>query len=164
MADPFSLSLMAAATVATVGAGIYSAVAADTEAKYDASVQQGNADRAENNAAQLTAENARRAVEFRENFFDYSKEQAVRRRKSGVEAESGSALLTALEAGREADEELERRRYNAAQGRRDIEDRAAGFRADAINIRMGGRAKRTAGYIQAGTSLLQGAERISRYA
>ena len=158
------MMLMAASTALAVGGAIYSANAANTQAKYDASVQQGNADRAENNAAQLTAENARRAVEFREDYSDFAKSQEVVRSKSGVYAYSGTPLQVALQSGREADEELERRRYNAAQGRRDIEDRAAGFRADAINIRMGGRARRTAGYIQAGTSLLQGLERYDRYA
>jgi hypothetical protein len=156
--------MMVASTAMSVGGAIYAANAAKQQADYNASVSEGNADRADIKAEALVAENARREVEFREDFRDFAKSQEVARRKSGVVAESGTALLVALESGREADEEIERRRYNAAQGYRDTKDQAAGFRANAVNIRIGGKAARTAGYIQAGTSLLQGGARIAKYA
>ena len=163
MSDPVSIGLMIAGTAAAVGGSIYSANAAKQQAGYDASVAESNADRAENNAAQLLAENARRAVEFKQDYADFSKSQEVVRSKSGVYAYSGTPLEVAMRSGREADEELERRRYNASQGHRDREDQAAGLRANAINIRMGGGARQTAGYIQAGTSLLQGGAKVKRY-
>jgi hypothetical protein len=155
--------MMMASTAVAVGGAIYSANAAKVGADYDASVSEANADRADVSAAQLVAENARRAVDFREDYSDFARSQEVARTKQGVYAYSGTALEVAMASAREADDELARRAYNAAQGRRDTEDRAAGFRANAINIRIGGRARQTAGYIQAGTSLLQGAARVSRY-
>lgn len=163
MSDPLSIGLMIAGTAAAVGGAIYSGNAANQQAGYNAQVAEGNADRAEIKAEQLVAENARRAVEFREDYSDFAKQQEVVRTKSGVYAYSGTPLQTAMRSAQEADEELERRRYNASQGRRDVEDQAAGFRANAVNIRMGGRAARTASYFQAGTALMSGAARVSRY-
>ena len=163
MSDPLTIGLLIGGTIASVGGAIYAGNAAAVGADYDASVQQGNAARLDNNAKQLTEENNRRAVEFRRDFTDFAKQQEVRRRKSGVVAESGTALATALESGRRADEELERRRYNAAQGRRDTEDQAAGFRANAINIQMGGRSQQTAAYLKAGKSLMAGGREVYRY-
>jgi hypothetical protein len=155
--------MMMASTAVAVGGAIYSANAAKVGADYDASVSEANAARADVTAAQLVAENARDAVGFREDFSDFARSQEVARTKQGVYAYSGTPLQVAMASAREADDELARRAYNAAQGRRDTEDRAAGFRANAVNIRIGGRARRTAGYIQAGTSLLRGLERYERY-
>lgn len=159
-----STGLMVAGLAASVGGMIYSANAAKVGADYDADVSRANAARAKISAAQLVAENAQRAVKFRAEYSDFAKSQEVARRKSGVEAGTGTALEVAMASARNADDELARRAYNAAQGRRDLEDRAAGLYANAVNISIGGRAKRTAGYIQAGTSLLRGGARVAKYA
>jgi hypothetical protein len=163
MADPLSIGLMIAGTAAAVGGTIYSANAAKQQAGYDASVSEGNAARADVTAEQIVAENARQEVDFRRDYTDFSKSQEVARTKSGVYAYSGTPLQVAMESGRNADDEIQRRRYNAEQGFRDTQDRAAGFRANAVNLRIGGRARQTAGYIQAGKSLMSGSERVSRY-
>jgi len=157
------MAMMVAGTAMAVGGAIYAGNAANQQAGYNAQVAEGNADRAEIKANALVAENARRAVEFRRDYADFAKQQEVVWRKSGVVAETGTPFEVAMESGRKADEELERRRYNAAQGRRDIEDQAAGFRANAVNIRVGGRAAQTASYFQAGTALMGGAARVKRY-
>tara|TARA_R110002020_G_scaffold305943_2_gene521892 strand:+ start:773 stop:1255 length:483 start_codon:yes stop_codon:yes gene_type:complete len=156
--------LMVASTALAVGGAIYSANAAKQQADYDASVAERNAESADIKAETLVAENARREIDFIEDYTDFAKQQEVLRRKSGVEAETGTSMLVAMKSAQEADKEIQHRRYNAEQGRRDTKDQAAGFRAHAVNVRIGGEARRTAGYIQAGTSLMSGASRIEKYA
>ena len=155
--------MMVASAAIAAGGAIYSANAAKQQADYNARVSEGNADRADIKAEALVAENKRREGDFVDEFFDFSKSQEVARRKSGVVAESGTPWLVAMESARNADEDIERRRYNAAQGYRDTKDQAASFRANAVNIRIGGEARQTAGYIQAGSSLLASGAKIAKY-
>jgi hypothetical protein len=164
MADPVSIGLMVAGTAMAAGGAIYSANAAKQQADYSAGVSNRNADTAEIKAETLVAENARREVEFVEDYTDFAKSQEVQRRKSGVVAETGTPMEIAMASAREADDEIQKRRYNAAQGYRDTMDQAAGYRANAVNIRIGGRARQTAGYVMAGTSLMSGAGKAYRYA
>ena len=155
---------MMVASMAIAAAGsVYAANAAKQQADYNASVSNRNADSAEIKAKTLVGENDRREVEFREDFGDFAKSQEVQRRKSGVVAETGTPLLVALESGREADNEIQLRRYNAAQGYRDTMDQAAGYRANAINQRIAGKAARTAGYISATSSLLASGAKAAKY-
>jgi hypothetical protein len=163
MSDPLTIGLMIAGTAASVGGAIYSANAAKVGAEHDADVSEANAARKDVTAAQLVAENARDAVRFRADYSDFAKSMEVQRTKSGVYAYSGTALEVAMASARNADDELARREYNAAQGRRDIEDQAAGLRVNAQLQLYGGRAERTARYINAGTSLLRGGARIAKY-
>ena len=108
MSDPVTIGLMIASTAASVGGAIYSANAAKVGADYDASVSEANADRADVTAAQLVAENARRAVDFRADYSDFARSQEVARTKQGVYAYSGTALEVAMASAREADDELAR--------------------------------------------------------
>ncbi len=159
-----AMALMVAGTALAVGGAIYSANAAKQQADYDASVAERNAESADIKAETLVAENARKEIDFIEDYTDFAKQQEVVRTKSGVYAYSGTPMQVAMKSAQEADKEIYLRRYNAEQGRRDTKDQAAGFRAHAVNVRIGGEAKRTAGYIQAGSSLMAGGAKIAKYA
>ena len=155
--------MMVASLAAQVGGAIYAGNAAKQQADYDASVSDVNADSEKIKARVLKRQNAEASADFRKDFSYFSKTQGVKRRKSGVVAESGSPWLTAMESGREAARELQQMAWNAEHGIDATNRRAAMFGANAGILRIGGGTARTTANIYAGRSLLAGGYKLAQH-
>ena len=94
---------------------------------------------------------------FRKNFDRLQGAASQAFRYNGWVASGGTPLQVLLANASEADEEIASTRYNAEVGKQQLQEEALNTRLQGRLQRMYGQAARRAGYIQAATSLLQGA-------
>jgi len=151
---------------AIIAAGVGSAVAGavgsiasgkqqEAAYKYNASINERNAQVAEMQGEQLVYANELEIERFKDDFQDLQAATTQAFRYNGFAAGSGTPLKIALANAAEADEEIAIRRYNAKVGKQQTEESATQERMQAQLNRLYGRQARTAGYINAGTSLLK---------
>lgn len=140
--------LTAAGGLVSAGGAILQGQAANAQAKYQATIQRQQAER-ERQIAAAQEEDFRRRQ---------SRLMSARRAAagaSGIDPSTGSPLLASEDFAAETElQALRIRSGGEARGTR-LEQQAALTRA-------GGRARQTAGFIGAGTSLLQGGSRTAR--
>jgi len=123
--------------------------------KYNAAINERNAQVAEQQGEQLVYANELEIEKFKDDFQDLQAATTQAFRYNGFVAGSGTPLKVALANAAEADEEIAIRRYNAKVGKQQTEESATQERMQGQLNRMYGRQARLAGYINAGSSLLQ---------
>jgi len=123
--------------------------------KYNASIAERNAEVAEQQGEQLVYANELEVEKFKDDFQDLQAATQQGYRYSGFVAGSGTPLKVAIENAAQADEEIAIRRYNAKVGKQQAEESALQQRMQGQLQRMYGKQARLAGYINAGSSLLQ---------
>ncbi len=131
-----------ASTMASVGSAIYASQAAGAAQDYNAALAE-----AQGRQAQLAAEQEAKDRERRARYL--LGQQLAATGASGVDT-AGSPLLAMVDAGVQEDVEARRILYKGYLA-------ASGARSDAALARYEADSTRTAGYINAGTSLLRGA-------
>ncbi len=129
-------------------------VAVSATAAAQAAHQQQQAAKFNKRVAENTAQAARQAAEAnaasrKEQFRRVLAQQRANIGGSGVSDTTGSPLLVQIDSARQAELDVLRVQHGGEQ-------RALGFESEAAYARYAGRQAATAGYIGAGTSLLQG--------
>ena len=161
MADPITIAVGAAVAggVASAAGAIATGRQQEAAYKYNADVNERNAQVQEQAAEQLVFIEEQKIADFREQFYDLQDAQSQAFRYNGWIAEEGTPLKVALASAQEAEEEIAIRRYNAKVGAQEAEERGVAFRMEGQLQRMYGSAAKRAGIIGAGTSLLSGFSR-----
>tara|TARA_R110002096_G_scaffold227336_1_gene416655 strand:- start:215 stop:706 length:492 start_codon:yes stop_codon:yes gene_type:complete len=128
--------------------------AQDAAYKYNADINERNAQVAEQQADQLVRREEEKIVDFQKDFRKFSDAQSQAFRYNGCIASEGTPLKVALASAQEAEEEIATRRYNAKVSSGALEENAAQERMQATLNRMYGKTARRAGQIRATTTLL----------
>ncbi len=128
--------------------------AQDAAYKYNADINERNAQVAEQQADQLVRREEEKIVDFQKDFRKFSDSQSQAFRYNGWIASEGTPLKVALASAQEAEEEIATRRYNARVSSGALEENAAQERMQATLNRMYGKTARRAGQIRATTTLL----------
>lgn len=123
--------------------------------KYNAAIDDRNAKVNEMQGDQLVLSSEVEIDQFQKDFEDVLAATSQAYRYNGFVAGTGTALDVAMENASEADREIRTRRYNASIGKQQAEESAVMNRLQGNLNRMYGRQARLAGYINAGSSLLQ---------
>ena len=125
--------------------------------RFNQQIAERNAKVLERQQDQIDRSTALDIARFRKNFDRLQGAASQAFRYNGWVASGGTPLQVLLANASEADEEIALTRYNAEVGKQQLQEEALNMRLQGRLQRMYGQAARRAGYMQAATSLLQGA-------
>ena len=155
-------AILGSAVLSAAGS-IYAGNAAKQAGDYQASIAERNAKVAEQEKEILALQTEQEILSFRDDFEAMQSTVGVAYRKSGVQAGTGTALQVLMANSHKADKDIAEVRYNAELGKRMMDEKAMEWRLRGSIAKMEGRARRTAGYIGAGSSLLKGYAQAQPY-
>jgi len=156
---------IAAAVISTVAtAAGHAAQGKGQEAayKYNADINERNADASQIAADQLILAEELQIVKFENSYEELAQQTQMANSYNGWLADSGTPLKIALANAQEADNEINIKRYNAQVGKQQLEEQGLQQTMQANLNRLYGREARRAGNIKAFGSLLSGASTGAR--
>lgn len=159
---PFAIAGAQVASAGVSAAGSIKSGKANRAAReYQAKIKERNAEVAEQAAEQLLAQSDRDAIITQNIASKFISNQAVRYRKAGVVASTGTALKVALDSANNADEKVALGKYQARVNAIALREQATDARLGASLAITEGKAAEQAGKIQAISSLLGGSSRAA---
>ncbi len=159
---PFAIAGAAVASAGVSAAGsIKSGKAQRAAAEYNAKIEERNAKVAEQAAEQVLAQSDRDAIIVQNIASKFISNQAVRYRKAGVVASTGTALKVALDSANNADEKVALGKYEARVNAIALREQGTDAMLRASVTRAQGKAAQDASKYQAMSSLLGGSARAA---
>ncbi len=162
MADPISVALMAAATAVSAAGSIYAGNAAAAAGQYNQQIASRNAETAAIKQRQVEYVSQRNRKQFKDNAKRLAAENESAYAKLGVDPYSGTSLMVMLTNASKMDEEIAQAKYAESVNVRGIEEEKIGHVLSGNLESLAGKTKRTASYVGAGSTLLQGATKIKQ--
>jgi len=129
---------------------------------YNAQIADRNAEAERINAERVEFLETARVEKFRREYADFADAQRMAFAANNVSAATGTPLLLALQSEREAETEIRNNIYNIKLGKQARDEAALNQQLEGRLQRMYGQRAQSAGYMQAGQSLLSGASNMYR--
>lgn len=129
---------------------------------YNAQIADRNAEAERINAERVEFLETARVEKFRREYADFADAQRMAFAANNVSAATGTPLLLALQSEREAETEIRNNIYNIKLGKQARDEAALNQQLEGRLQRMYGQRAQSAGYMQAGRSLLSGASNMYR--
>ena len=161
---PLEKLMMASAVGSAVSA--IGSIQAGKDAKaahdYNAQIADRNAEAERINAERVEFLETARVEKFRREYADFADAQRMAFAANNVSAATGTPLLLALQSEREAETEIRNNIYNIKLGKQARDEAALNQQLEGRLQRMYGQRAQSAGFMQAGQSLLSGASNMYR--
>ena len=129
---------------------------------YNAQIADRNAEAERINAERVEFLETARVEKFRREYADFADAQRMAFAANNVSAATGTPLLLALQSEREAETEIRNNIYNIKLGKQARDEAALNQQLEGRLQRMYGQRAQSAGFMQAGQSLLSGASNMYR--
>lgn len=162
MCDPITATVIAA-TVVTAGSQVYGGLAANAQGKYEQKVAERNA---QAERAQIADAKDRGALDQMRRYRQIGQrigEQRVSFAGEGLELGFGSTFDSILDTTRVGAEDIRLIGENTTREIQGYDINAANFDAEGRAARARGKAAKTMGFLQAGATILGGAEQLGKY-
>ena len=157
--------LMIASAVGSAVSAV-GAIQAGKDAKaahdYNAQIADRNAEAERINAERVEFLETARIEDFREQYEDFADAQGMAFARNGFTASTGTPLALQLASRMEAEKEIANNIYNIKLGKQAREQAALNQELEGRLQRMYGQRAQSAGFMQAGRSLLSGASNMYR--
>ena len=161
MCDPVSALAITAAVVSATGS-VYGGLAANQQGKYEQRVADANAKLAASQANDAAERGALEARNYQRRVAHTQGRQQAAMAANGIDTNFGSALDVQRDTAMIAREDAQTIYDNAGNEIQGFDISANNYRAQGAAARARGSAAKTAGFIEAGSTLLGGASQFGR--